>query len=197
MNFAAFFSYILLTAFTPGPNNIMSMTNASKYGFKKSFPFNVGVLLGFLVVMTCCAVFSSLLYDWIPSVKTTMLLLGAAYLLWLAWTVWRDKSHEKKKGLSQTNTIPSGMALQLINVKVVLYGLTAMSSFVLPHFHDFPSLAAFVVVLSVTGFLGTCCWALFGAAFERFFKGHRKTVNALMALLLIYCALTMVMECWR
>ena len=194
MNFAAFFSYILLTAFTPGPNNIMSMTNAGKYGFKKAFPFNVGVLLGFLMVMTCCAAFSSMLYGLIPSVKTLMLFLGAAYLLWLARMVWRDKPHEGRKGLSQTNTLLSGMALQLINVKVVFYGITAMSSFILPHFHDFPSLAAFVVVLSVTGFAGTCCWAFFGAAFERFFKGHGKVVNAVMALLLGYCALAMLTE---
>ncbi|HWJ02835.1 MAG TPA: lysine transporter LysE, partial [Verrucomicrobiae bacterium] len=35
-NFAAFLSYVLVTSFTPGPNNIMSMSNASRYGFKKS-----------------------------------------------------------------------------------------------------------------------------------------------------------------
>jgi hypothetical protein len=35
-NFAAFLSYVLVTTFTPGPNNIMSMSNASRYGFKKS-----------------------------------------------------------------------------------------------------------------------------------------------------------------
>lgn len=66
MNWAAFCSYVLLTAITPGPNTIMSMSNAAKYGFKKAFPFNVGVLLGFLVVMGLCAAFSSLLYSSYP-----------------------------------------------------------------------------------------------------------------------------------
>ena len=134
MNFAAFFSYILLAAFTPGPNNIMSMTNAGRYGFKKAFPFNVGVLLGFLAVMSCCAAFAAVLYDVIPSVKPVMLSVGAAYILWLAWTVWRNKPHEDKKGLSQTNTVFAGAILQFVNVKVILYGLTALSSFVLPHY---------------------------------------------------------------
>lgn len=46
-NFAAFISYALITTFTPGPNNIMSMSNASRYGFKKSIMFNVGVFLVF------------------------------------------------------------------------------------------------------------------------------------------------------
>ncbi len=42
-NFSAFLSYVIITTFTPGPNNIMSMSNASRYGFRKSLPFNVGV----------------------------------------------------------------------------------------------------------------------------------------------------------
>ena len=38
--------------------------------------------------------------------------------------------------------------------------------------------------------------ALFGAVFEKFFKKYSKVVNAVMALLLVYCAVTMVMDIW-
>lgn len=194
MNFTAFFSYILLTAFTPGPNNIMSMSNAGKYGLKKSFPFNLGIFAGFLLVMSCCAAFSALLYDFIPAIEPVMLCIGAAYILWLAWTVWRDKPHGEKKGLSQTNTFAAGMVLQFINVKVILYGITAMSSFVLPYYRGVSSVAAFVLLLSAVGFAGTLCWALFGAAFDRFFIKYSKIVNAVMALALVYCAGAMLLE---
>lgn len=194
MNYAAFLSYVLLTALTPGPNNIMSMTNAGKYGFKRAFPFNVGVLLGFLAVMTLCAVFSSLLYRVIPAVKPYMLVLGAGYILWLAYSVWRDKPHQERGGLSQTNTVLSGMMLQFVNVKCFLYGITALSSFVLPHYTDPFIVALFVVLLSVIGFVSTVCWALFGAAFERFFQRHAKLLNAAMALLLVWSAWQMVKE---
>ena len=197
MNFAAFFSYIFLTAFTPGPNNLMSMTNAGKYGFRKSFPFNLGVLAGFLILMTCTAVFSSVLFDFIPAIEPYMRWVGAAYTLWLAWIVWRDKPNEEEKnknGLAQTNTFLSGMLLQFVNVKVILYGITAMSSFVLPYYRGALSISVFVAILSMTGFLGTCCWALFGAAFERFFKKNRRIVNVVMALFLVYCAAAMVLD---
>ena len=147
MNWAAFCSYVLLTAITPGPNTIMSMSNAAKYGFKKAFPFNVGVLLGFLVVMGLCAAFSSLLYEFIPAVKPYMLVLGAAYILYLAWGIWRDKPHaEKKSRFSRTNTVAAGAALQFVNVKVILYGITSLSSFVLPHYDSLPVLALFVAI---------------------------------------------------
>ena len=197
MNWAAFCSYVLLTAITPGPNNIMSMSNAAKYGFKRSFPFNVGVLLGFFVVMGLCAAFSSLLYEFIPSVKPYMLCLGAAYILWLAWSIWRDKPHAEKKSIfTRTNTVVAGAVLQLVNVKVILYGITSLSSVVLPHYDSIPVLALFCFILSVTGFLCTLLWALFGAVFEKFFKKYSKIVNAVMALLLVYCAVTMVLDIW-
>lgn len=194
MNFAAFFSYVILTAITPGPNNIMSMSNASQYGFRRSLPFNFGVFAGFIVVMSASALFSSLLYNVIPSVKPFMLCVGAAYILWLAWAVWRDAPHEGDKKQANTNTFISGMALQFVNVKVILYCITIMSSFILPHYHDLPVIAAFAVFLAFVGFACTLCWAFFGALFEMLFKKYRRPVNAAMALLLVYCALSMLMD---
>lgn len=194
MSFAALFSYVFLTAFTPGPNNIMSMTNASKYGLKKAFPFNLGVLFGVLIIMSISAVFSSILFGVIPALTPAMRFIGAAYILWLAWSVWRDVPHEGRKGLLQTNTIASGMLLQLVNVKVILYSLTVMSAFILPHYSDVVIISAFIFLLSFIGFSATICWAVFGAVFEGLFKKYGKILNAVMALLLVYCAATMIFD---
>ena len=190
MNYTAFLSYIFLTAFTPGPNNITAMSNASKYGFKKGFRFNVGVLFGFLIVMSICAIFTSVLYEFIPQIKPVMLCVGAAYILWLAWTIWRDNPHDAKKRVIQTNSIVSGMVLQFVNVKVILYGITAISTFILPYYKGFGAVFPFVILLSIVGFAGNCCWALFGTIFEIFFSKHGKAMNLLMALLLVYCAVS-------
>ena len=46
-----FFTYAVATAITPGPNNIMSMSNGSRFGFRKAFPFNLGIGAGFSIVM--------------------------------------------------------------------------------------------------------------------------------------------------
>ena len=195
MNFMAFFSYVSLMAFTPGPNNIMAMSNAGRYGFRGALPFNVGVFLGVSTIVSCCAAFSSLLYDRLPAVRPVMLCLGAAYILWLAWTVWRDKPHEATNGvLSRTNTVAAGMTLQLVNVKVITFGLTSMASFVLPHYRDPLPIAGFVLLIAALCFVSNCCWAAFGAAFDRLFKQHGRVLNAAMALLLVYCAVAMLGE---
>jgi cysteine/O-acetylserine efflux protein len=190
MNFAAFFSYIFLTAFTPGPNNIMAMSLAGKYGFRESIRFNLGVFFGFLAVMTGCCAFTSLLYRFIPLLEPFMVYAGAGYILWLAWSIWRDNPRSGKHNL-ETNSFLNGMILQFVNAKVILYGLTAMTTFILPNYKSYPALALFIFLLSLMGFLGTSCWALSGAAFNRFFSSHRKILNLSMALLLAYCAISL------
>lgn len=35
-------------------------------------------------------------------------------------------------------------------------------------------------------------WAIFGAVFQRFFKKYSSIINIIMALLLVYCAITLI-----
>jgi len=189
-NLYAFLSFIFITAYTPGPNNIMSMSHASKLGFRKSFPFNLGILAGFSIVMTLCTLFSTTLYALIPKIKPVMLVLGAGYMLYLAWKIWKSNSdiHVQDK---KSSSFLSGCLLQFVNPKIMVYGITAMSSYILPVFHDTVILSGFVLLLSLVGFSGTVCWAIFGAAFSKVFKEHRKLLNGIMALLLVYCAVSL------
>ncbi|WP_331710011.1 hypothetical protein [Paenibacillus swuensis] len=38
-----FLLYVFVTTFTPGPNNLLSMSNAHQYGFKKTLRFIFGI----------------------------------------------------------------------------------------------------------------------------------------------------------
>lgn len=80
-----FLTYAIVTTVTPGPNNIMSMSNGNRKGFKKALPFNFGILLGFSIVMLLCTAFCSLLSAWIPKIKLPMLIIGAGYMLYLTF----------------------------------------------------------------------------------------------------------------
>ena len=85
-----FLTYAVATAVTPGPNNIMSMSNGSRFGFRKALPFNLGIGVGFSVVMLLCTAFCSLLSAFIPKIKLPMLILGGLYMLHLAWDTFRS-----------------------------------------------------------------------------------------------------------
>ena len=190
-NFAAFLSYIIVTSFTPGPNNIMSMSNAGRYGFRKSIFFNVGIFFGFLIILALSSIFSITLYSLIPSIKPIMTWIGAIYILWLAWKTYKSTPHSNEKGEKQTNTFLAGLLLQFVNPKVILYGITTISTFIAPYYKSLTTLTGFTVFLALVGFTATCCWALFGSLFQRFLVRNDKAVNTIMALLLVYCAVSL------
>ena len=58
-----FLIYCFITAYTPGANNLLSMSNAIRLGFRRSVCFNLGILAGFTVVMSACTAFSATLYS--------------------------------------------------------------------------------------------------------------------------------------
>ena len=50
----SFLTYAVVTAVTPGPNTLMSMSNGGRLGFRRALPFNFGIWAGFTVVMLLC-----------------------------------------------------------------------------------------------------------------------------------------------
>jgi len=190
-NFAAFLSYILVTTFTPGPNNIMSMSNASRYGFKKSLIFNIGIFFGFFIIIALSNIFSITLYSLLPSIKPLMTYIGSIYILWLAWKTYKDKPHKENENEAHTNTFLSGLLLQFVNPKVIIYAITTVSTFVVPYYKSLFMLTAFSIILASVGFVSTCCWSLFGSVFQKFLTENDKVVNIIMALLLVYCAVSL------
>lgn len=189
-SWVSFLTYAVVTAVTPGPNNIMSMSNGSRRGFRGALPFNFGILAGFSVVMILCTAFCSLLSTWIPKIKTPMLIVGACYMLCLAWETFRssdaiEEDHSRDGFLS-------GLLLQFINPKIYIYCIMSMEAYILPFYHgQLLPLLGFALFLALVGFLFTLLWSAFGSVFKWLFSKHAKLVNTIMALLLVYCAVSL------
>ena len=187
-----FLSYAIVTAVTPGPNNIMSMSNAERLGMKKSFPFNLGIWAGFSIVMLICTFFCYTLGELIPRIKQPMLVIGAAYMLWMAWKTFKSSS-VIDENFSRSGFI-SGFALQFINPKIYIYCIVSMEAYILPYYQGkYMSLIFFALLLAFIGFAFTLCWALFGSVFKTLFSKYAKVTNTIMALLLVYCAVSLFM----
>jgi len=115
-----FLSYAIITAVTPGPNNIMSMTTAGQKGFKRSLPFTFGIWVGFSIVMILCTLFCSLFSTLIPKVKLPMMVIGAIYMLYLAWKTFNSSGNIEER--SSRGSFLSGLGLQFVNPKIIIYG---------------------------------------------------------------------------
>ncbi|MBE7035015.1 MAG: lysine transporter LysE [Ruminococcaceae bacterium] len=185
-----FLSYVVTTASTPGPNNLVAMSTAGRQGYKKTLPFLFGAWVGFVIVAFLSAVFCSILSALIPKIKTPMMFVGAAYLLYLAWKTYQRSSvireDERRGGFL------FGLILQFLNVKIIIYCILSMEVYILPHFQgEWSRILFFVFLLPTVGFLFCNCWALFGHVFKKLFSQYAKITNTVMALLLVYCAVSL------
>jgi len=188
-NVFAFLSYVTLTTFTPGPNNIMSMSNATRYGFRRSMRFTFGVCAGFFLIVGLAIAFSVVLFRAIPAMKPVMTVIGAAYILWLAYKTVTSSPHDE--GSAGQNSFLSGLLLQFLNPKAILYGITVASTFIVPYYHSPPVLVGFAAALALVALVATSCWALFGSVFERFMTENHQVVSYTMGALLVYCAISL------
>ena len=192
-HWVSFFTYAIVTAATPGPNNIMSMSNGSRKGFRGALPFNFGIWAGFSVVAVLCTIFCSALSSLIPKIKLPMLILGALYILHLAWETFRscgeiEENHSRDGFLS-------GLLLQFVNAKIYVYCIMSMEFYILPTYIGQPlPLLGFALLLAFIGFVFTLCWSAFGSVFRVLFSTHAKTLNTVMAILLVFCAASLFLS---
>ena len=87
-----------------------------------------------------------------------MQFLGAAYMLFLAWKLWKSSNDMTSDGGSEASFL-SGMILQFANPKIYIYAITAMSLYILPAYQSTGALAAFTIMLSLIGASGSFVWA--------------------------------------
>ena len=123
---SAFWTYTLITAMTPGPNNILALSSASSatsHGFRQSTRVLAGMSLGFLIVMLLCAGISFSLAVIDPAAVHLLSWAGAAYIVWLAWKI--ATSPTKEDGLQTKHfCFWARFALLFVMVKIFLYGVT-------------------------------------------------------------------------
>jgi len=193
MPFVSFLVFVLITSFTPGLNNILSMSIAARYGFRKSLRFNFGVAAGFFVLALLCCYFNLLLHQYVPKIEFAMSVAGSLYLLYLAYRIMRSKSAGSEGDLEKTSSFLHGAALQFINPKGIMYGITAASAFILPFDRSTVGMIVFSAFLAIVAFLSTASWAMFGSFFQTFLRKYERPFQTAMGLSLVYCAISILL----
>lgn len=195
LNLLEFLSYVFISNISPGPNAIISMSNAGMFGFKKSVLFNLGISIGAFIVLLLCSLFSWVLFDIFPNFQRIMVWVGATYILWLAFNTLKSKPDTENKGSkNKGNLFFQGVLLQFANPNTILYGITVFSSFILPQYQSPVILVIFCILLSLVSLFCTVCWTMFGVVFQKLIVTHTKIINVILALLLAYCAASLVIK---
>ncbi|MGL6219001.1 MAG: LysE family transporter, partial [Lacrimispora sphenoides] len=177
--------YTLVTAFTPGPNNIVALHAVSQHGWRKGKDILLGIAAGFLCVMIICAVFCYELAKYVPTVANVLKYVGAAYIAYLAIHVARSKPDD---GENNQISFMKGFLLEFVNVKIILYAITVYTGYVLPYESSLGSLLIHAFCLTAIGVAGTITWAAAGGVLQKLLKKYYRPFNITMALVLLWCA---------
>lgn len=73
----------------PGPNNLLSISNASRYGFVRACSGGIGRLLAFAIMIALAAVGLTAVLHTSELLFLGIKLVGAGYLFYLAVQLWR------------------------------------------------------------------------------------------------------------
>lgn len=79
---SAFLTYTLITALTPGPNNILALSSVTAHGFRRSMRVLAGMSLGFVIIMLICAGLTFTLVTLDEGITSLLRWVGAGYILW-------------------------------------------------------------------------------------------------------------------
>ncbi|HIZ16408.1 MAG TPA: LysE family transporter [Firmicutes bacterium] len=185
-----FFIYTIINAITPGPGNILALNTVGSYGWKKGKPLFSGIFVGYYVVQILCAVFVFGVSTFLPNILGVMKYIGAAYILWLAIHIAISKpiidNNEKSASFLK------GFLLQFVNVKIYLFGITALTGYITDYSTSFMILLSFELIIATIGTLATLIWIGLGALLKKAYQRYYRPINIALALTLLECIYSML-----
>ena len=192
--FLAMASFAFVMAFTPGPNNVMLTASGVNFGMARTTPHMVGVVVGYAVLLCAAGGGVGALIVAFPAIQTALKIVGAGYMLWLAWKVANAGKASEEGGEGQPLTFLQAAAFQWINPKGLIIAFGAVALYVHPEtaVRDF---AIMLVVFTVATLGSTLTWAGFGVALRKVLQNERQAriFNIVMALLLVASIVPMVL----
>jgi threonine/homoserine/homoserine lactone efflux protein len=183
----AFVIFATVMFFTPGPNNIMLLSSALTYGFRRTVPHLVGIVIGFAFMVGAVGVGLGTVFITYPVLQTILKYAGAAYLVYLAAVIAMSgpvtPDQDNARG---PMTFWGAAVFQWVNAKgwvMVIGTITAYAGIA-----SFPWNIVMQVVISLLIGAASCVvWALFGSALRPWLTSPRavRAFNIVMAILLL------------
>ncbi|MEM7723647.1 MAG: LysE family translocator, partial [Pseudomonadota bacterium] len=182
--------FAFASSITPGPNNIMLLASGANFGLRRTVPHMLGISIGHAVMVTLVGVGLLQLFDWLPWLRTTLLIACAAYLLYLAWKIANAAPPAEAPSDARPFTFLQAAAFQWVNPKAWYMAIYAQTNFA-PDGGIFgvvwAGAIAVALIFAVTNLPSVMVWAWGGVQVRRWLEGpgRLRAFNITMALLLV------------
>ncbi|VEB95117.1 Cysteine/O-acetylserine efflux protein [Cedecea lapagei] len=195
--FLSMLGFLWVAAITPGPNNTLLTASGANYGFFRSLPLMIGVMLGMQCILVLVAFGVGSLILLYPALHLILKIAGSVYLLWLAWKIGTAKYERLETDAAPPSPVPfwQGGLLQVINPKAWLMALGAVASFSLAGADYLHSVAMISVGIALVNIVAGIIWIAFGSLIGLFLRSRRSWAifNISMGVLTAACVLLI----WR
>ena len=136
MSFESIAAFIIASAFlsiAPGPDNIFVLTQSALYGKQSGLLVTLGLCTGLIVHTTAVALGIAAIFQTSIIAFTVLKVLGAVYLLYLAWQAFRaSASAIESPGSNQRSSgalYRRGIIMNVTNPKVSIFFLAFLPQF--------------------------------------------------------------------
>tara|TARA_B100000900_G_scaffold93328_1_gene76540 strand:- start:202 stop:795 length:594 start_codon:yes stop_codon:yes gene_type:complete len=176
---------------TPGPNNIMLTASGKNFGYIRTIPHMMGVVIGFLSLIIFLSLGLIAIFNEYPLIQTALQLVGSIYLLYLAYRIFFSvNSFDESK--SKPITFIESSLFQYVNPKGVMMAITTISIYTDTknfYFIDTFNQGIFYILIAFTisNILAVLTWTSVGVFLNNFIKSDRsiKLFNGFMSILLV------------
>ena len=132
----AFFTLSLILGFAPGPDNIFVLMQSATEGRRAGMVVVLGLCAGLVVHTAAIALGLAAVFASSATAFTVLKVVGAAYLVYLAWGAFRAPTGDLTGAAPRTSSagrlFMRGLVMNLTNPKVVFFFLALLPQFVQP-----------------------------------------------------------------
>ena len=131
-----FFTASLALALAPGPDNIFVLTQSALHGRLAGLFITIGLCTGLMAHTAAVALGVAVIFQTSALAFNLLKVLGAAYLLYLAWQAFRAETSELPRGddtgASRAKLYARGVVMNVMNPKVAIFFLAFLPQFADP-----------------------------------------------------------------
>ncbi|MCW5695638.1 MAG: LysE family translocator [Bauldia sp.] len=190
----ALFLFAFVSSITPGPNNVMLLSSGLTFGFRRTIPHMAGVCLGHAAMVLVIGLGLGQLFERIPAFYTVLKVLGAAYMLYLAWRIATSGTVEEGEARARPLSFFQAALFQWINPKGIVMAVTVVTLYTAESAYTFSVFVCGLAFL-VTNTVSVTTWTAFGSVLLRRFLSDPVKVrwfNWTMAGLLVLSLIPML-----
>ena len=180
-----------VTAFTPGPNNIVASYSGFNFGIKKTIPHILGVTLGFTALIISLIVGLINIFKIYPIIQEILKYLGTLFLLYLAFKISFSNSDNNSNSENPVKFIETFL-FQFLNPKGVIVGIIVVSTYIQVD-ENYVNYSLQVIILALLfSITSITSWTLVGRFLRKFATNEKfiKYFNYAMSVLLILSIFT-------